>query len=92
MPRFYFNLCSGPEFVEDEEGVELADHAAAHARAVESLRGVMAGDLLMGDLNTAAFIEIEDEDHKLLETVFFDEAVKLREERHPERRPDKPST
>ena len=46
VPRFYFNLCNGAEFAEDPEGVELANYAAARRKAVESLRGVMAGDLL----------------------------------------------
>lgn len=82
MPRFYFNLCNGAEFTEDAEGTELADHAAAHRRAIDSLRGVMAGDLLMGDLNTASFIEIEDEQRDLIETVSFSEVVNLRDEPH----------
>ena len=82
MPRFYFNLCNGAEFAEDPEGVELADYAAARRKAVDSLRGVMAGDLLMGDLNTASFIEIEDEQRELIETVSFAEVVRLRDEPH----------
>lgn len=82
MARFYFNLCNGAEFAEDQEGMELPDAAAAHRRAVDSLRGVMASDLLMGDLNTASFIEIEDDAHNLIETVSFEEVVKLRNEAH----------
>lgn len=82
VPRFYFNLCNGAEFTEDEEGVELADDAAARGKAVESLRGVMAGDLPMGDLNTASFIEIEDERRELIETVSFADVVNLRDESH----------
>ena len=82
MPRFYFNLCNGAEFAEDPEGIELADYAAARRKAVDSLRGVMAGDLLMGDLNTASFIEIEDEQRELIETVSFAEVVSLRDEAH----------
>lgn len=85
MSLFYFNLCSGTEFVEDGQGVELLDYAAAHQVAVKSLRGVMAGDLMSGEMNTATFVEIEDERHNLLETIFFDEAVKLREELPSER-------
>ena len=82
MPRFYFNLCNGAEFTEDAEGTELADYTAAHRRAMDSLRDVMAGDLLMGDLNTASFIEIEDEQRDLIETVSFTEVVTLRDEPH----------
>lgn len=82
MPRFYFNLANGTEFAEDEEGVLLPDIAAAHARAVESLRDVMAGDVMMGDLNTASFIEVEDEQHNLSFIVSFEEAVRMRVEGH----------
>ena len=80
VPRFYFNLCNGAEFAEDEEGAELQDHAAAYRKAVDGLRGVMAGDLLAGDLNTASFIEIENEQHELITTVSFADVVKLRKE------------
>ena len=82
MPRFYFHLCNGAEFVEDEEGVDRPGPDAAYQKAVESLRGVMAGDLLGGDLNTASFIEIEDAQHELIETVSFADVVQLRNERH----------
>jgi len=82
VPRFYFNLCNGAEFAEDPEGIELADYAAARCKAIESLRGVMSGDLLMGDLNTASFIEIEDDQHELIETVSFADVVSLRNEPH----------
>ena len=80
VPRFYFNLGNGAEFAEDKEGVDLPDFAAAHKLAVRSLRSIMAEDLLMGDLNTASFIEVEDEQHNLIVTVFFDEVVRMRED------------
>lgn len=85
MPRFYFNLCNGSEFTADDEGAELADAATARRKAVDGLRGVMAGDLLKGDLNTASFIEIEDERHELIETLSFAEAVQLRDDPRPRR-------
>jgi hypothetical protein len=87
IPRFYFHLCNGLEFAEDEEGVELADYAAARRNAVNGLRGVMSGDLLMGDVNTASFIEVEDENHQLVETVSFADVVSLRNVPH-RRRPE----
>jgi hypothetical protein len=80
VPRFYLHLANGEEFTEDEEGAVFATFEAAHAKAVEGLRDVLAGDLRRGELNRACFIEIEDEDHNLLVTVFFDEAVTLRDE------------
>ena len=82
MPRFYFNLCNGTEFAEYLEGVELPDYAAALRKAMESLRDVISGDVLMGDLNTASFIEIENEQRQLIETVFFADVVSLRNEPH----------
>ena len=82
VPRFYFHLCNGLEFAEDAEGVELADYAAARRNAVRSLRGVMSGDLLNGNVNTASFIEVEDEKHELIETVSFADVVQLRNEPH----------
>ena len=82
VPRFYFHLCNCLEFAEDEEGVELADYAAARRNAVRSLRGVMSGDLLHGEVNTASFIEVEDEKHELIETVSFADVVRLRNEPH----------
>lgn len=85
MPRFYFHLCNGAEFAEDVEGVEFANFAVARRKAIDSLRGVMAGDLLMGDLNIASFIEIEDEGHDFIDTVSFADVVKLRDELHPGR-------
>jgi len=80
VPHYYLNLCSGAEFVEDEEGVELGDYAAARAKAVESLRACMASDLLNGHVNTATFVEIENERHEIIETVFFEDVIRLRNE------------
>jgi len=87
MPRFYLHVCNGSGFVEDEEGVELADVAAARAEAIKGLRDLMAGDLRSGTLNMASFVEIEDERHQLVTTVTFLEAVQV-ETRHG-KRPDR---
>lgn len=50
MPRYYFHLCNGAEFAEDDEGVEVADPDTACAKAAEGLRDVLAGDLRFGHL------------------------------------------
>ncbi|GJD53080.1 hypothetical protein OPKNFCMD_5851 [Methylobacterium crusticola] len=34
MPRFYFDICEGPEFIADDEGSEYADLDAAEREAV----------------------------------------------------------
>lgn len=77
MPRYYMHVCNGNGFVEDQEGVELADRNAARAKAIEAARDVMAGDLRRGELDLSSFIEVEDEGHELLFTLHFADAVKL---------------
>jgi hypothetical protein len=53
MPRFYFHISNGQGFIEDEEGIELTDEAAARSNAVAAARDVMAGDLREGLLDLA---------------------------------------
>jgi hypothetical protein len=77
MPLFYMHVCNGNGFVEDQEGVELADGDMARVRAIEAARDVMAGDLRRGELDLSSFIEVEDEEHNLLFTLHFSDAVKL---------------
>ena len=75
MPRYYFHICNGSGFVEDEEGQELADLEAARAFAVRSARSIMASDVQRGMLDLSSFIEIEDPQHQLVHTLGFDEAI-----------------
>ena len=75
MPRFYFHICDGHGFIEDEEGVNLANEAAARKQAVEAARDVMTGDVREGQLDLTSFIEVEDEAHTLLFTLAFADAV-----------------
>lgn len=77
MPRFYLHICDGGGFVEDTEGQELPDAEGAREVAIEGLRDILAGELRNGDLNTASFIEIEDEQRQLVRTVSFEEAVRI---------------
>lgn len=77
MPIFYLHVCNGGGFVEDTEGQELRDGEAARAVAIEGLRDILAGELRNGDLNTASFIEIEDEHGRKVRTVSFAEAVRV---------------
>ena len=79
MPRFYFHICNGSGFVEDEEGAELPDAPAARMHAILSARDVMAGDMRRGELDLSSFIEVEDERRILLFTLPFSEAVEIKE-------------
>ena len=75
MPIFYFHVCNGNGFVEDEEGTELPDVATARKQAISGLRDIMASEMKEGEINLGSFVEIEDEDHELVATVPFIEAV-----------------
>ena len=77
MPRFYLHVCDGSGFVQDEEGVELPDRAAAREAAIQGLRDITAWDAKTGGINLASFVEVEDERHHLIETVSFTDAVSL---------------
>jgi hypothetical protein len=62
-------VCNGSGFTEDDEGTEHPDLAAARANAIKGLRDILAGEMQCGELDLGSFIEIEDEQHKLLMTV-----------------------
>jgi len=68
MPIFYFHVCNGTGFVEDEDGQELPGMEAARALALVSARDIMAADVRAGELDLASFIEVEDENRQWLFT------------------------
>ena len=78
MPLFYFHVCDGTGFVEDEEGRELDDEETARAEALKGARSIMADDVQRGQLDFSSFIEVEDEAHQLLFTITFAEAVEVK--------------
>jgi len=77
MPRFFFHVCDGTGFIEDEEGRELPDLAIARSAALKGARSIMADELQRGHLDLSSFIEIEDEAHTLLLTLAFQDAVRI---------------
>jgi hypothetical protein len=89
MPRYYFHVCNGTGFTEDEEGQDLPDREAARAEAIRNARSIMAADVQRGMLDLSSFIEIEDVDHQLIQTLGFQEAVDLTQ-RHRDARPAGP--
>ena len=77
MPRYYMHICNGTGFLEDEEGRELPNQAAAREAAIMAARDVMANDLRGGELDLSSFIEVEDENKQLVFTLQFIDAVNL---------------
>ncbi|HEX8215155.1 MAG TPA: hypothetical protein VF582_06750 [Allosphingosinicella sp.] len=85
MPRYYFHICNGNGFAEDEEGVELADDEAARRVAYKGARDVMAADVQRGELDLSSFIEVENEKRELLFTLMFQDALDLTKRHWPAR-------
>ncbi|HEX8258118.1 MAG TPA: hypothetical protein VF589_10835 [Allosphingosinicella sp.] len=81
MPRFYFHVCNGNGFTEDSGGKVLPDLPAARQEAITSLRSILAADMNMGHVNMSSFIEIEDDEHRLMMTIQFMDAIEISTER-----------
>jgi hypothetical protein len=77
MPRYYFNIYND-DVTLDEEGAELIDAHAAHAHAVHAARSLAADTASRGHIGLSHRIEIEDQDHRLIDQVTFAEAVEIR--------------
>jgi hypothetical protein len=85
MPLFHLHTSDGKLFAEDQEGSAFHDIEAARRAAIVGLRDLMAQELKDGQINMAAFGEIEDENHQLVMTVPFLDAVEVLTRHH--RRP-----
>jgi hypothetical protein len=77
VAKYYLHVCNGIGFIEDTDGHDCTDLAAARLTAIAGLRDILAGELRDGSLNTASFVEIEDEDHKLVATITFPDVVRM---------------
>ena len=78
MPRFYFHLRNDLE-VDDEEGTEVPDLAAAREFALLNARSIAAENVHQGLLNLRHRIEITDEAGETVGVVTFGDAVKVEE-------------
>ena len=87
MPTFFFHICDGAGFCEDEDGRDLPDLAAAKKEAIRGLRDLVAGDVQAGQLNLTSFVEIEDENHNLLATLFLEDVLRISKEDTQRQRP-----
>ena len=76
MPRFYFHLRNDLS-VDDEEGVELPDLAAARDHAIYNARSIAAENVHAGKLSLSHRIEIADERGTIVATVQFGDAVSV---------------
>ena len=76
MPRF-FHLHECGTLLEDEEGIELPDLAAARRAAVQSARDIMSGEIAAGRLCLGCRIEVRDTQGVTVLELPFREAVEI---------------
>ncbi len=80
MPRYYFHIRDGEDFLPDEEGVELPNLKAAHREAILSARGIIAEKILHGEVVDGEVIEITDEEGGILDAVAMRSVVRMVED------------
>jgi hypothetical protein len=78
MARFYLNIRNGGGYVEDVEGQELPDLAAARLQAIEGVRSVLSEEARQGEIDLSGSIEIADHAGNILLVLPFSDAVSLR--------------
>jgi hypothetical protein len=71
-------LHNSHDFVRDEEGIDLADEAAARAMAMDSIRSMIAEEVRKGVIDLDGFIEVLDHGAVQLTKIDFPEAFTIR--------------
>jgi hypothetical protein len=61
--------------VEDEEGRDLPDLAAARAEAVRSIRSLLADEIRRGRIDLRGRLEVAGSDGEILDSIAFGQAV-----------------
>lgn len=88
MARYYFHICNGNGFTEDQEGMDLPDVDAARLAALRGARDVMAADVQSGELDLSSYLQVADERNDFLFTLLFQDALDL-SKRHAPPPPDR---
>lgn len=79
MPVFFFHIHDDLDFI-DEEGIDMADEAAACAAALAGARGMMSEEVKKGHLDLRHSIEVEDEEGGAVFSLPFSDAVEIETE------------
>ena len=75
MPRFFLHIDDGTQRIEDDEGSDLLDLAAAREEALGAARQLWAAAILAGQDIAARCFVITDCDGTVMGTVDMDEAL-----------------
>ena len=77
MPRYFFHVRDDMD-IPDIEGADMRDIGAARLHAVEAARQLMCETLKDdGRITLHHRIDIEDEGHRVVETVEFGDALRI---------------
>ncbi|WCJ64162.1 DUF6894 family protein [Agrobacterium tumefaciens] len=75
MPRFFFNVISGQQVLDDQEGSELTSLDQAIEEAIKDARALMSEAILQGRDISEGCIIIRNKQHELLKVVRFADAL-----------------
>ena len=78
MTRYFFNVISGKDTIEDPEGAELPDIDAARAEALEDIRFLMSAAILEGSDISDRSMEVRDSAGSVVLRIAFNEAISPR--------------
>ena len=71
MQKFYFHIRGHHLRLEDPDGAEFPDLAAAHSEAIATIREILAEKLRCGDVIDGQKLEICDDKGTVFETIPF---------------------
>lgn len=77
MALYYFHLSDGHEVVIDPEGRDIADPADIAGFALREARAMISQDALGGRIQLNQFIEVRDENGKLVHQLSFRDAITI---------------
>ena len=77
MARYFFHIRKGDTFIEDHDGKDMPDLAAARAEALASARDLLAERLRAGQIVNGQSFEILDENGAIVDKVMFKDAMRL---------------
>ena len=78
MAKFYFHLQDGTDQLLDPEGVECATPKVVAAKAMDAARDIIAADAKSGDIDMTCRIDVEDTSDKIVHSLEFEEAVRIK--------------
>ena len=76
MPRYFFHIRSADGLLEDPEGSELTDLAAAHVEARATVRDLLAELILAERVLDGQCVELTDDTGRMIASLPFRSAIR----------------